>query len=70
MTGVQTCALPIFLKEPDSNLLVPVALSQKALLAALKPVHRSALAAYAGEKSLQLNREYDAIRLLAYYDGL
>ena len=59
-----------FLKEPNSNLLVPVDLSQKALLAALKPVHRSALAAYAGGKSLQLKRERDVIRLLAYYDGL
>ena len=59
-----------FLKEPNSNFLVPVDLSQKALLAALKPVHRSALAAYAGRKSLQLKRERDAIRLLAYYDGL
>ena len=59
-----------FLKEPNSNLLVPVALNQKAVLAALRPVHRLALAAYAGEKSLQLNRERDVIRLLAYYDGL
>ena len=59
-----------FLKEPNSNLLVPVSLNQKALLAALNPGHRSALAAYAGKKSLRLNRERDVIRLLAYDDTL
>ena len=59
-----------FLKEANSNLLVPIALTQKALLAVLNPVHRSALTAYTGKESLQLNRERDVIRLLAYYDAL
>ena len=59
-----------FLKEADSNLIVPVELKQKALLAALKPVHRSVLAVYASEKALKLTRESDVIRLLVYYDTL
>ena len=59
-----------FLKEGTSNLIVPLELNRNALLAALQPVHRPALAAYAGKQALRLNRERDVIRLIAYYDTL
>ena len=59
-----------FIKAANGNLIVPVELNQRAVLTALKPVHKSALAAYADEKALKLSRERDVIRLLAYYDGL
>lgn len=59
-----------FLKEGTGNLIVPLALNHKALLAALRPVHSPALAAYASERALKLNRERDVIRLIAYYDTL
>ena len=59
-----------FIKAANGNLIVSVELNQRAVLTALKPVHKSALAAYADEKALKLSREHDVIRLLAYYDGL
>lgn len=59
-----------FLKQGSRNLIVPLELNRDALLAALPPVHRPALATYAGKKALRLNRERDAIRLIAYYDTL
>ncbi len=59
-----------FLKKGGDNLIAPLELNYKALLAALPPAHRPALAAYASKRALKLNRERDVIQLIAYYDTL
>lgn len=61
--------LAYFLKTPD-NEIKPVALAPATLLAALAPEHTGALAAYAQQQQLDLHRENDVVRLLAYFDTL
>lgn len=61
--------LAYFLKTTD-NRLTPVKLGSAPLLTALGSAHAEALAAYARTQQLDLRREADAVRLLAYHDSL
>ncbi|MBF9142323.1 hypothetical protein [Hymenobacter properus] len=61
--------LAYFLKTPD-NQIKPVHLAPEPLLAALGPEHADVLAAYAQQQQLDLRREADVVRLLAYCDTL
>ncbi|MFD1468868.1 hypothetical protein ACFQ48_11595 [Hymenobacter caeli] len=61
--------LQYFLKTSD-HLLTPVKLAPRPLLAALGPAHADALAAYTEQQRLNLGRESDVARLLAYDDAL
>ena len=60
----------VFFVADAAHTLPPVTLTPEAILAALAPTHRAALAAYARRQQLRLDREPDIIRLLAYYDTM
>ncbi|AMJ66603.1 hypothetical protein [Hymenobacter sp. PAMC 26628] len=61
--------LEYFVKTPDNRIL-PVKLDAEPLLGALGPGRTPALAAYARQHRLELSREADVVRLLAYCDTL
>ena len=58
-----------FVKRTD-NTILPVRLTEKAVLEALGPAQMPALAAYAKHEHLALKKESDVAKLLAYYDTL
>lgn len=58
-----------YLKRPDQT-LVPVRLSSRSVLDALAPQHREQASAYISQQQLNLTKEADVVRLLAYYDTL
>lgn len=61
--------LEYYVKTPDNRIL-PVKLDAEPLLGALGPAHAPALSTYASQQKLNLNREADVVRLLAYCDTL
>lgn len=61
--------LRYYLKTAD-NLLTPLDLAPRPVLAALGPLHADALVAFARDKQLNLTREADVVRLLLYHDSL
>ncbi|MDO7849466.1 hypothetical protein Q5H92_24085 [Hymenobacter sp. M29] len=61
--------LSYFLKTPD-NRIVPVNLRPAEVLAALGAPHATAATTYAQQQQLDLHRENDVVRLLAYCDTL
>ncbi len=58
-----------YVKRTD-NTVVPVRLTEKALLEALGPEHAPELTAYAKQAKLSLKKEADVVRLITYYDTL
>ncbi|HLK98247.1 MAG TPA: hypothetical protein VK364_10810 [Hymenobacter sp.] len=58
-----------FVKRPDQT-LVPVRLSNRSILEALGEQHKASAAAYVSQERLNLSKEADVVRLLAYYDTL
>lgn len=58
-----------FLKRHD-NVILPVRLGEKTVLAALGADHAPDLAAYVKREHLALRKDADVVRLLAYYDTL
>jgi hypothetical protein len=56
--------------KTSTNELLPLKLGRQPVLAALGPAHASTLAAYVLEQQLNLEREADVVRLLAYFDTL
>lgn len=58
-----------FLRLPG-NVIEPVRLTDKAVLAALGPARAAALTAYVAQQGLRLSQEADVVRLLRYYNAL
>lgn len=58
-----------YLRRTD-DVIEPVRLHPKAVLAALGPDHAPALQAYAARERLDLSTEADVVKLLKYYDTL
>lgn len=58
-----------FVKRPDQT-LVPVRLSNRSILEALGEQYKASVVAYISRESLNLSKEADVVRLLAYYDTL